>query len=187
MKEYTNYIEAIVKGDAILIDRLYKKTYPQIRNFILKNKGNIADAEDIFQNALIQITVRYIKDKHVITGNIEAYVFTICKNLWRRKFRKKNPISTEDMIFEIKDDDSESALATLEQMRWELFQEKLKEVKGKCAEVLKMFFAKVSNTEIAERMGYDSEVVARQKVYKCKKNLSNSIQTDKRYKKLLEL
>ena len=52
---------------------------------MLQNKGGIADAEDIFQKALLQIAVRYKKEKCQIKSSFNAYLYTVCKNLWRRE------------------------------------------------------------------------------------------------------
>ena len=46
-------------------------------------EGNTTDAEDIFQKALLQIVVRYKKEKFQIKTSFEGYLFTVCKNLWR--------------------------------------------------------------------------------------------------------
>lgn len=79
------------------------------------------------------------------------------------------------------------ALATFEQERWELFTEVLEAISENCKKILKLFFAKVSYERIVKEMGYNSETVARQRVFKCKAKLTQTITSDYRYNSLKEL
>ncbi|MFT5891811.1 MAG: hypothetical protein ACI9Y7_001918, partial [Dokdonia sp.] len=49
------------------------------------------------------------------------------------------------------------------------------------------FFAKVSYERMVKEMGYNSETVARQRVFKCKAKLTQTITSDHRYNSLKEL
>jgi hypothetical protein len=79
------------------------------------------------------------------------------------------------------------ALSILEQKRWEIFNDNLMTISGNCREVLKMFFNKISYQDIVKKLNYSSETVARQRVFKCKKKLSQLVQNDPRFKSLKEL
>ena len=147
MENNLRFLYALVKGDSSEIKIIYKKCFPMVRKFILQNKGNKQDAEDIFQMALLQLAVRYKKEKFTIHSSFEAYLFTVCKNLWRRELNKSK----------------------------------------NCRLVLQMFFAKLPYSEIIERLNYSSELVARQRVFKCKKKLKERIIADERYEMLKDL
>ena len=75
----------------------------------------------------------------------------------------------------------------LVQERWELFTEKLEVLSENCKKILEKFFRKVSYKNIVKELGYSSETVARQRVFKCKKKLMETITSDIRYKSLKEL
>ena len=187
MDDTTRYLTALLENDSQGIMPMYQQVFPKVCKFVLQNRGQQADAEDIFQKALIQITVRYRREPFEIKSSFEAYLFTACKNLWRRELNSSKSRVTKDELPELKSEDRDMALATLEQERWELFTEKLALISSNCKKILQLFFAKVSYARIVEEMGYTSETVARQRVFKCKTKLTEIIHKDNRYNSLKEL
>ncbi|MHA7059174.1 RNA polymerase sigma factor [Aquimarina sp. M1] len=181
------YLIGLLNNDSKGIMKIYTEVFPRVRKFILQNKGTQQDAEDIFQKALIQITVRYRKERFEIKASFEAYLFTACKNLWRRELNtSKNRVTNSDII-ELVPAERNTALTILEQKRWELFTEKLDLISENCKKILTMFFNNSSYADIVHKMGYSSETVARQRVFKCKTKLSKTIKDDQRYNSLKKL
>lgn len=187
MTDKTEYLTSLLTNDSKGIMKIYTLVFPRVRKFVLQNKGQQQDAEDIFQKALIQITVRYKKEQFEINSSFEAYLFTSCKNLWRKELNKSKNRVTNSEIVELVPEEREMALSILEQKRWELFKEKLNLISDNCKKVLTLFFNGVSYPEIVKKMKYSSETVARQRVFKCKTKLSDAIKTDKRYISLKKL
>ncbi len=182
-----NPLDALVGGNAKSIKKIYTISFPAVKRFVLQNKGNTQDAEDIFQKALLQIAVRHKKENIQIKSSFDAYLFTVCKNLWRRELisHKKRVTNKEEMeqVSEYVDD----SCAIVEQKRQELFVEKLNEISGNCKNILSMFFAKISYAEIVASTDYNSETVVRQRVFKCKKKLTELIKQDTRFNSLKEI
>ena len=85
----------------------------------------------------------------------------------------------------LKDESQSIAETIVAQERWDLFQEKLELLSDNCKQLLKMYFKKTPYDEIVEKFNYSSENVAFQRVFKCKKQLTNLIQSDVKYKKLI--
>ncbi len=187
MTKNTQYLSSLLNNDSKVIMDIYTIVFPRVRKFILQNKGQQQDAEDIFQKALIQITVRYQKEKFEIKSSFEAYLFTSCKNLWRKELKKLKNRVTNDHIIELVPEERDMALTILEQKRWELFTEKLDLISENCKKVLTLFFNNTSYKDIVKKMGYNSETVARQRVFKCKAKLSEHIKDDQRYNSLKTL
>lgn len=187
MTDNSFYLKALLNSDSKIINTIYKDNFYKVKSFVYKNKGQQEDAEDIFQKALLQLAVRYKKEKFVINTSFEAYLFTVCKNLWRRELNKSKIKVTKDEFFELKDDNQDIALAVLEQKRWELFTESLELISDNCKQILKLFFAKTSYAKIVELFKYNSETVARQRVFKCKNSLKEQVKKDSRFKSLIEL
>ena len=182
-----SFLEALVTGDSKVVSEIYKASYPSVQKFVLANKGNSQDAEDIFQRALLQIAVRHRKDRVIIKSSFNAYLFTVCKNLWRRELNSYNSRVTKKEELEPKGEYYDDAVAAIEQKRQDLFIEKLGEMSDNCKQVLTMFFAKHSYAEMLEQTDYTSETVVRQRVFKCKKKLTELIKKDKRFNDLKEL
>ncbi|KAB1154500.1 sigma-70 family RNA polymerase sigma factor [Tenacibaculum aiptasiae] len=181
------FLKALVKENKKAILTIYKNNLPKVKSFVLKNNGNIEDAEDIFQRALLQIAIRYKKEQFCITTSFDAYLFTVCKNLWRRELNKHKNKVTNSEVVELANEERENSLALVEQKRQELFMEKMKEISENCRQILFMFFAKTSYAEIVSATKYNSETVVRQRVFKCKKKLTEIIKADKRYNSLREI
>ncbi len=187
MTDNSFFLEALINNDSKVISDIYKANLFKIRTFVLKNKGQQQDAEDIFQKALLQLAVRYKKEKFVINTTFEAYLFTVCKNLWRRELNKSKIKVTNKEFVEPKDDNEDIALAVLEQKRWELFTESLELISENCKQILKFYFAKSSYADMMMKFKYNSETVVRQRVFKCKNKLKELVRKDQRFNSLIDL
>lgn len=187
MNDNSHYLIALVQGNSREIQKVYEKNFPAVKKFVFQNKGRQEDAEDIFQKALLQLAVRYKREAFDIKISFEAYLFTVCKNLWRRELNKLKYKVTNNEVIELENEERDAAFALLEQKRWELFTESLALISDNCKKVLKLFFAKISYTKIVTEMQYNSETVARQRVFKCKNKLKELVKKDKRYNSLIEL
>ena len=186
LKDNTQYLTSLVNGDSKLLDLLYKRVFPKVISFIRKNKGQLQDAEDIFQKALLQIALRYKREAFAINSSFEAYLFTACKNLWRRELNKSKLRVTNEKVIERAHIETEIALGIIEQKRWELFTEKIEQLSVNCQQILSLFFKKTPYNQIAKQMNYNSELVVRQRVFKCKAKLTSLIKNDSRFKALKE-
>lgn len=181
------FLEGLVNNDEKVVRDIYKNSFYQVLSFISKNKGTKTDAEDIFQSALLQLAVRYKKNKFNIRSNFQAYLLTVCKNLWRRELNKSKSVVTNHRVIELNNKDEDIALSILEQERWELFNEYIEQLSKNCLKVMTLFFKRISYAEMVNVFGYNSETVARQRVFKCKAKLKDMIKSDSRFKALLEL
>lgn len=187
MNDSNQFLEALAKGNSLKIKNIYTSCFPFVRKFVLQNNGKTEDAEDIFQKALLQIAVRYKKEPFEIKTTFEAYLYTVCKNLWRRELNKSKNRVTNNPVVELVSEEKDEALAIVEQKRQELFVEKLHSISENCKKILTLFFAKVPYSEIAKEHNYNSETVVRQRVFKCKKQLIDLVKKDHRYLSLVEV
>jgi RNA polymerase sigma factor (sigma-70 family) len=181
------YLDALVNGDSRIISKIYKSNFSQVQRFVMQNSGNKEDAEDVFQKALLQIAMRHKKEGIQINSSFDGFLFTVCKNLWRRELnRDKNRVTNSEVV-ELVSEAKDNAKALIEQKRQELFVEMLDKISENCKMILSLFFAKVPYAEIVATTEYTSETVVRQRVFKCKKKLTDLIKQDQRYHSLLEL
>lgn len=187
MEESKVYLNALLEGDSKKIKNLYKKNFSQVLIFVKQNKGEKKDAEDVFQKALLQIAIRYKKETFIIKGSFDGYLFTVCKNLWRRELNKNKRRVTNTNVIELLSEAKENAYSLIEQKRQELFVEKLSAISENCKKMLTLFFAKIPYAEIVVDLGYSSETVVRQRIFKCKKKLTELVKSDVRYNSLKEL
>ena len=178
------YLKGLLEGDEEIIMLIYKKCYPSVVSFVAKNKGNQQDAEEVFQNALFQLTARVKVREFEIKSTFEGYLFTVCKNLWRKELNAKKKQVRNDGVFELIHEEYNHSAFIMEQERWELFEEKIELLSSSCKQLLKDFFNKVPYDAIVKKFNYASTNAAFQRVFKCKKRLAELIKKDSRYKDL---
>ena len=179
-------ITALLNGDERTLRLLYDTLFPKIRSFIFKNKGAETDAEEIFHNALFQVICRAKVKGIQINTSFEAYFFTVCKNLWYQELNKRKKEVRNEGVFELK---SEIGInnhieSILYQERWDLFEEMFLRLSDNCQKLLKDYFNKVSYDDITQKFSYTTKNVAFQRIFKCKKKLTDLIKSDSRFKKL---
>lgn len=187
MKNPNYFINGLKTKNEKVILEIYKNNFPNVKHFVIINSGKQTDAEDVFQKALLQIIARVQVQNVEIKSSFEAYLFTACKNLWRRELNKSKKEVTIDKPIELYNEERDIAVSILEQERWEFFQEKLELISENCREILKRFFKKTPYKEIAKELGYSDENVVRQRVFKCKNKLTETIKKDDRYNQLKTL
>ena len=165
---------------------LHRRVYKQVTIFINKYYGTSNDAEDVFQDGLLSIYKLARRGSLDENTNVEAYLFAICRNLWFQQLRKKREvISLEDNMldFEVK----EVALFKLmkQEEKKEIFH-LLNQMGENCRKVLIDFYYKrVRMREIAERMGYSSEQVAKNRKSECLKKLRKLVHNSPLFDRLL--
>ncbi len=183
-KKDSNYLEGLRNGDRKTIQIIYTNIFPKVRDFVFKNKGKHQDAEEIFHNALFQLTIRLKIDEVEIKSSFEAYVFTMCRNLWRKELNYRKKWVRKEEVKTLTREEYDHSEAIILQERWELFDEKIRLLSPNCQALLRAYFEKISYNAIVKQFKYASENVAFQRVFKCKKQLADLIKKDDNYKKL---
>lgn len=182
--EVVYFTKGLISGDERVLEEVYSRFFPKIKSYILTNRGEIKDAEDVFHNGLIQLYIRLKKRELVISSSFESYLFIVCKNLWIRELNKKKV--KRDNVIDINYEEKDMVFALLEQEQWELYIEKFQLLSEKCRAILTLLFNKASYEEIVVTFSYTSKTVARQRVFKCKAKLAKMIKEDIRFSKLKE-
>jgi len=179
-----NTLDQVVNGDEAAINGLYNHVFPKVVTFIRNNKGSYSEAEEVFQDALYQIIVRAKVREMEIKSSFEAYLFTVCKNLWYKELNNRKKEVRNEGVFELKANEDYDLQSILNQDRWDLFEEMLSKLSEKCMLLLKAYFNKVPYDIIVKKFSYATENAAFQRVFKCKKRLAVLIKNDVRYKGL---
>lgn len=140
----------------------------QILAFIQNKGGSLEDAEDIFQDGIRYLVLQIRGGKYKAAGEIGAYLFGICRNLWYRRFRQIQrevdmPDQIEDeLVFE---EDPEQTLISKD--RAQLLELIMADLGSTCRKVLELWKLSYSMKEIASALNYKNEAVARKKKRLC--------------------
>lgn len=151
--------------------------------FIRKRGGSKEDAEDIFQDGIRFLIMQVRDGKYKYEGQLGAYLFGICKNLWFRRFKKISrnvawePGEEGDLY-----EESNPELDLLEKDRQEQIRKLMAGIGEACRKVLELWQLSYSMKEIAREMGYKTEGVARKKKHICLKKLLDILKEEPAWK-----
>jgi RNA polymerase sigma factor (sigma-70 family) len=158
------------------LDALYKN-FPMVYKMIKSTGGNIQDAEDVFQEALI-ILYRKIKETDFkLTARLSTYLFSVCRFLWKDELKKRKYPVTPDFETGFPAEEEQSFGIVVEKENQAKLAEKvLNELGDRCRELLLLFYhSGLKLKEIASRMGYSSENTAKNQKYKCLETARNKL------------
>lgn len=157
------------KGDFGILDRIYKEHAPPILRWVIKNNGQAADAQDVFQEAIIALHQKANDPKFVLTCPLGGLLFSICRNKWLNQLRKKNKEAEVRTWQEEKYKDDNSLVSVLEAVEEEEIRQKqldttFQQLSELCQKLLRLLISGISSAEAAERLGMtDANTVYRRK------------------------
>lgn len=154
-------------------DRAFSKLYidfPKVKKMILSKGGTKDDAQDIFQEALIFLYNKVNQGDFKLTSKIGTYLYSVSRFLWKDQLIKNNKTVdsdfSNDQLIETNKEELEEIIKKEEKLK--VIEQVLKEISQKCQEIFELFyFKKLSMKDIAIKMKYTSERVARTQKYKC--------------------
>ena len=146
--------------------------FQSFTHYISQNKGNLQDAEDIFQDAVIVFDRSIRSNKYRGTSSLKAYFFSICKLSWMNRLRKNKKIHlvADHSKFDRNDTDSPESLFVNDE-RKQMLTAIVDQLGEKCAKIIKLWQLSYSMEEIAKKTGASSALIARKSKYRCMKSL----------------
>lgn len=142
------------------IRNLYLDYFPNIAAYISRSGGNLDEAKDIFQEALIIYYEKCLGGKELT--NEKAYLLGIAKHLWYNRLKE---LARHSELDGIKPEPSaEEELSFSAQKVLNL----LKDTGQKCMDMLEAFYyQKISLKALAPKLGLAGERSAAVQKYKC--------------------
>ena len=187
MVHYT--VEAILEGlktsDSNVLEYVYKKYFPIVRFFVIKNSGTDEDAKDVFQEAIILVYKRLKDGTLDLTCAFKTYLYSVCRILWLRQLEKRkvrSEVVADNQVYVQLEDGIEGQVEEQEQFR--IYQKHFQLLHKDCQEILQLFLKKVPLKEIAQKMSIKSDKYLKKRKYDCKEALIKRIQNDPDYKRL---
>ncbi len=149
---------------------LYQHGFPPFARFVSRMGGNLEEAKDIFQDALLAWYEKSGSSKIMITKTETAYVLGIAKHLWIRRFNSslfqtQLEMHNFDEAIQEQPNPSEQKLLHL-----------LESAGRKCLELLKSFYYdKLGPADLATQYGFSGERSATAQKYKCLEKVRNEV------------
>ena len=179
--------EAIAMGGKAAedaIDHLDKEYYEAVIRFLMAKNARREDAQDIFQDALINLVISIQAGKFKGTSSLKTYLFAISHNLWLNKFNKL--VKRErGLEFMPEESISDADIQLMDKEKRQTIESLFSLLGEGCTQVLWLWISDFSMDEIAQRLGYKNGQIARNKKHRCLKRLKKLIGEEESVRNLL--
>lgn len=182
MEDTERYISALLNGEDSVIKEIYSKIYPKVVSYIVSKNGRTDDSLDVFQDALMYIIVTQ-KERRTSILSFEAYLFVVCKNIWKKKLNNK--VIKTDFITLV-DKETELSSFILEQKAFDFYMEKFDLLSTNCKDILSVYFNGATYEDLLIEFSYSTINTIRQRVFKCRTKLIELIKNDIEFQKIMK-
>lgn len=169
MAKNPNILEQLRTGNNKKAIAFLYQSFPMIRKLICNNGGNDADAQDVFQEALLVLYRNAQKADFELTCAPSTYLYSVARFLWKDMLKKRN----KEVYLEYDVRQDEVVLPDLEQQqnqqsKTHQLASVLQQLGEKCKLLLQAYYyKKMSMKEIAQAFEYSSVNSAKTQKYKC--------------------
>jgi RNA polymerase sigma factor (sigma-70 family) len=171
---------SIIKTDLKALNQgiqyLYAAHYPSVKNFILSNGGNEANAADLFQEALVILYVKIRKDEFNASTTIADYLSSVARNLWLKQmggqshqvnteFNSNDSFPLEDLLIHESQSELRQALNRMDTGDKDL--------------LIDFYYGRLSIEKLTQKFHFENHKATKIKVYENIQKLLRLIQENK--------
>ncbi len=151
-----------------VITRWYEEVFPYAATYIHKNGGDLEDAREIFQEAIVLYYEKLVREGFQPNDGDMAYLIGIVRNQWLKHLKKNSRKQSLEHV-ELEEERVQKP-STLKLMSY------LKQAGEKCMDLLQSFYyEKQTMKQMADRFGYTSERSATVQKYKCLEKVRDEV------------
>lgn len=179
-------LEGIRDKNDEVIRKIYEDCFPGIRGFVSSRSGNLDDANDLFQDALIVVYKKCRDGDFELTCKLKTYLQAVCRRMWMNKIARRKGIHITD-ITEVEEEigaEPDITISFHKQERERLYREYFSKLGADCQRILTAFMEGVKMRQIAAQMKIASEGAAKKRKFVCQQRLMGWIKSDSRYEEL---
>jgi RNA polymerase sigma factor (sigma-70 family) len=180
-------IDGLAQNNSLIITEIYKRYSSKMYHWIKQNQGEHEQAQDIFQEAIIDIYRKVTQAPFTLTCPFEAFLFVIVRNKWfsflknNKQVVVTNNTNDEYPFMGIAEQDAGKIMQYEKQHK--LLQEKLEELHDGCKEVLKLSWSGLGMEEVAKQLKVTYAYIRKKKSI-CMAKLIESIKSSSQYEQL---
>lgn len=152
--------------------------------FVLQNSGNSFDAEDVFQEAIIQLDKNIRKGKFEGRSALQTYFVAIAKFTWLKKLQRSRPTDEiQSQHFDEIEESPEIRFMTEEKAGY--LRKAMALFGERCKKIFKLYILSYSMEEIAQAIGLSSPAMAKKESYRCRVRLKEFFDENPEWKALV--
>lgn len=177
-------IEGIIHRDKEIILYIYDHCYTKVWKYVKMKGGTSEDAEDCFQLSVLKFIIDVEKKKVLVKGDVLGYFLGVCKNTWKMEIRKRinEPVYAMETVYNEASPPHVDSDTLEEQDR--LYRESFERLTNRCKSVLRLRFEGHSYGYITDELKFNSEQLARNRMYECRRMLISIIKKDPRFNEI---
>ena len=171
------------------IKAIYRNNFESLGWYVMNNNGSRQDAEDIFQEVVVNFIELVQKDKFRGESSIKTFLFSLNRFTWLNELKRKGRALAREEKYEKGQEKTEMDVSQFiagREAKGQVLQ-LMEQIGATCKKILLMFYYEnLSITEILENLHYENEQVVRNKKYKCLKQLEQMISKSPTLKQTLK-
>lgn len=160
------------------IKAVYRNHFESLCWYIMNNSGSRQDAEDVFQEVVVNFIDLVQRDKFRGESTVKTFLFSLNRHTWLNELKRRGRAIAREENYERGQEKTEMDVSHFITDRES--KEQVVKLVGQlgetCRKILLLFYYNnLSVKEILETLDYENEQVVRNKKYKCLKQLEQMI------------
>lgn len=166
-------ILGILNNSESVVKRLYLAYFPMVMQLIINNSGDVDDAKDIYQEAIIILYNKVKNGDFELSSKLKTYIYSVCRRLWLKRLSQLNRYGGDIKDFEeYLSVDDETEKNNERDIQFNRMGDALKLLGEPCKTIIEDFYINNrSMKEICEEFGYTNADNAKTQKYKCLQRL----------------
>lgn len=168
---------------------LYRSHFEPLSNYITFNSGSRQDAEDVFQEVMVNFIELVQKGRFRGESSVKTFLFSMNRNTWLNELKRRGRQLAREEKYDMAQDKSGPDTAQLigEREEKNAIAALVASLGETCRKILVLFYYEnMSMREILENTDYENEQVVRNKKYKCLKQLEQMLNEKPHLKQTLK-
>ena len=161
-----------------MVRAIYRWHFDSLSWYVMNNSGSRQDAEDIFQEVLVNFIGLVQKNKFRGESSIKTFLFSLNRHIWLNELKKRGRTTAREEKYEREQEQTVHDISGIIADREEKAEliKLVGELGESCRKILLLFYYEnKSMREILDETDYENEQVVRNKKYKCLKQLEQMI------------
>ena len=171
-------LSALKERDESAISYVYQSYWPMILQLVKTNNGSAAEAKDLYQDGMLDFLEKVWQDNFVLTCKIRTFLYSVCRNKWLYQLRGKKKFVDLEAYVELEQPEEEAPEENGTLPDDQQIIGAINQLGEPCRSLLVgYYYEQLSMEQLAQKLHYKSENVAKQQKFRCKDRLKNALRT----------
>jgi len=171
------------------VKAIYRNYFDSLCWYVMNNSGSRQDAEDVFQEVVVDFIDLVQKDKFRGESTVKTFLFSLNRHTWLNELKRRGRALAREEKYERVQEKAVVDVSHIMAGRESTAQvvQLVEQLGETCKKILLLFYYEnMSIKEILENLHYENEQVVRNKKYKCLKQLEQMVNENPALKQTLK-